>query len=188
MNWASSVPHFCSPASSRSLWDGEGGRDQSGCCSHEALPKHGHHQHPPTLCSTRSVWCQCHQPHLCPDATHLSDQPSITLASCSTRSSLTTSSSSLLPCRTETGSALPGSGTSCLQTPDRQRYLQQNNEHLLEVSRCVSNNISLQVSLVGWWKRERSSPGDLDPLNSARFPGLRKRRAAPALPQPSPSL
>lgn len=159
---------------------------KSGCCSHEALPKHGHHQHPPTLCSTRSVWSQCHQSHLCPDATRPSDQPSLTLASCSTRSSLTTSSSSLLPCRTEMGSALPGSGTSCLQTPDRQTYLQQDDEHLLEVARCVSNNISLQVSLVGWWKR--SSPEDLDPLNSAPSPGPRRHRAAPALPQPSPSL
>lgn len=80
---------------------------------------------------------------------------SLTLASCSTRSSLTTSSSSLVPCGTATGSALPGSGPRCRQGPDRRTYLEQNHEHLLEVSRRVSDDVGLQVSLVGWWKRER---------------------------------
>lgn len=85
---------------------------KSGCCSCRGLSKHGCPWCPPTFHRPRS---QCHQPRPCPDATHPSDLPSLTLASCSTRSSLTTSSSSLVPCGTEMGSALPGSGAHHLQ-------------------------------------------------------------------------
>lgn len=31
---------------------------------------------------------------------------------------------------------------------DKQTYLKQDNKHLLEVARCVPNDVSLQVSLV----------------------------------------
>ena len=94
---------------------GKAAEPKSGCCSRGALPKHGHPWHPPAFCGRKS---RCLRHHPCPDATHPSDLPSLTLASCSTRSSLTTSSSSLVPCGTETGSALLGAGTHHLQTLD----------------------------------------------------------------------
>lgn len=48
------------------------------------------------------------------------------------------------------GSALQGTVTHHLQTLDRWTHLKQNDEHFLEVARCVSNYVSFQVSLIGW--------------------------------------
>lgn len=158
---------------------GKVAQPDSGCCP----------WHPPTFCRPKSRSSQCHQPHPCPDTTCHSDPPSLTLASCSTRSSLTTSSSSLAPCGRETGSALQGTGTHHLQMLDRWTHLKQNNEHLLEVARRVSNNVSFQVSLIGWWKRKgRGQAWRAGSLHLCPSHGSRGHRAAPALPQPSPSL
>lgn len=43
-----------------------------------------------------------------------------------------------------------GCSTHHLQMLARWTYLKQNDEHLLEVARCVSNDVSLQVSLISW--------------------------------------
>lgn len=80
------------------------------------------------------------------------------------------------------GSALQGTGTHHLQMLDRWTYLKQNNEHLLEVARCVSNNVSFQVSPVGWWKRRGGGQAwRAGSLPFCPFCGPRGHRAAPAL-------